>query len=108
MQIQVHTDHNIALHEPLSEHVKNLVEGAMSRFERRITRVEVHLGDENGHRGGRRDKRCTMEARLSGHEPTVVTHHALSVDEALSGAAHKLIAAVQHVVDRSDPHHNRH
>ena len=101
MQIQVHTDHNIALHEPLSEHVKSVVETSMSRFERRITRVEVHIGDENGHRGGRRDKRCTMEARLSGREPTVVTHHALSVDEAVTGAAHKLIAAVTHVVGRT-------
>ena len=37
------------------------------RFSAHITRVEVHLGDENAGKRGSDDKRCMMEARLEGH-----------------------------------------
>lgn len=34
-----------------------------------ISRVEVHLSDEDGKKGGQNDKRCMMEARLDGRQP---------------------------------------
>ena len=36
-------------------------------------RVEVHLSDENGKKQGEADKRCKLEARLSGLAPVGVT-----------------------------------
>ena len=47
MLIQVNTDHNIEGRETLATHVQGVVEDALSRFKDQITRVEVHLSDEN-------------------------------------------------------------
>ena len=47
MQIQINTDHNLRGHESPAESVRAAVEQALSRFSEHITRVEVHLADEN-------------------------------------------------------------
>ncbi|MEO8368415.1 MAG: HPF/RaiA family ribosome-associated protein [Candidatus Solibacter sp.] len=90
MQIQINTDHNIEGHEALAAQVSSVVERALSLVSDHITRVEVHLGDENSAKGGQYDKRCLMEARLEGRQPIAVTHQAATLDEAVDGAADKL------------------
>jgi hypothetical protein len=55
-----------------------------------LTRIEVHISDENAGKSGQRDKRCMMEARPANQKPVAVTHEAGSVDEACAGAAKKL------------------
>ena len=52
MQIQVNTDHNIDGRQRVSEYVRGVVEHAVSHFERQVTRVEVHLSDDNGSKSG--------------------------------------------------------
>ena len=59
-----------------------------------LTRVEVHLNDENAGKSGAQDKRCQMEARIKGHQPLSVTHKAESLDLAVDGAADKLLRAI--------------
>ena len=83
MQIQVNTDHNIEGHEALAAQVRGVVESDLSRFNDHITRVEVHLSDERSHKRGHNDKRCMMEARLAGHQPSAVTHQAATLDQAV-------------------------
>jgi ribosomal subunit interface protein len=90
MQIQIHTDKNIENREGLATHIKTVVEATVDRFSDRITRIEVHLSDENGDKSGQDDKRCMIEARVEGRQPTAVTHHAASVHQAIDGAADKL------------------
>ena len=74
MQVQINTDHNIEGREVLTTQVRGVVEGALTRFSDHITRVEVHLSDENSHKGGQNDKRCMLEARLERRRPVAVTH----------------------------------
>lgn len=100
MQIQIHTDGNIHGRESLTTHVEGVVEGSLSRFRERITRVEVHLGDENGQKSGLEDKRCMMEARIKGRQPTTVTHHATTLDQAIDGAADKLARVIESTLER--------
>lgn len=100
MQILINTDHNIDGHDGLAEHVRGVVEDSLSRFSSRVTRVEVHLSDQNAAKSGPDDKRCMMEARLEHHSPTAVTHLASSVHEAVNGAADKLKRAVEHLVGK--------
>jgi ribosome-associated translation inhibitor RaiA len=104
MQIQINTDHNLQGHESPAESVRAIVEGALQRFSSQITRVEVHLGDENGSKRGRDDKRCMMEARLEGHQPVAVTHHAATLAQAIDGAAEKLIRRLEHTLGRLHNH----
>lgn len=100
MHIQINTDGNIDGTEQLAAHVKGVVESTLSRFGDRITRIEVHLSDQNADKGGQDDKRCMLEARLEGRRPTVVTHQAASLDEAVEGAADKLKRSLESTLER--------
>jgi ribosome-associated translation inhibitor RaiA len=95
MQIQLNTDHNVEGHEALAARVSGAVERALRRFSDHITRVEVHLSDENADKSGEHDKRCLMEARLEGRQPIAVTHQAATLDQAVDGAAEKLTRMIE-------------
>ena len=95
MEIQINTDHNIEGHEALAAQVSSVVEGALSLVSDHITRVEVHLSDENSAKGGQHDKRCLMEARLEGRQPIAVTDEAATMNEAVDGAADKLARLIE-------------
>ena len=70
MQIQVNTDHNIHGHEALAADVTGIVTSALGRLSNHITRIEVHLSDENSNKKHGKDEiRCVMEARLESHRP---------------------------------------
>ncbi|MCD2450583.1 DUF1840 domain-containing protein [Methylicorpusculum oleiharenae] len=70
MQIQINTDHNIEGHEAMAAHVSGIIESALSQVSNHITRVEVHLSDENSDKKrGNDDMLCMMEARIEGHQP---------------------------------------
>lgn len=94
MHVQVTGDGHVKATGALADEVRGAVDEALSKYAARVTRVEVHLGDENSHKTGTRDKRCVMEARLGGLPPIAVTHHAASLPEAIEGAAEKLERAV--------------
>ena len=66
MKIQLNTDVHIDGTEALAAQVSATVEQALKRFSERVTRVEVHLSDENGGKSGQKDQRCMLEARLEG------------------------------------------
>ena len=100
MQIQINTDHNIEGNEAFSQYVRGEVEGALDHVSSHITRVEVHLSDENGGKPGVDDKRCMMEARLEGHQPMAATHHAATVGLAVSGAVEKLNRMIESTLGR--------
>lgn len=93
MQIQINTGRNVESDDRLATDVEDAVRGALGRFEDRITRVEVHLTDENAEKGGR-DSRCVIEARVAGMPPVAVDEKAHSIREAARGAAGKLERAL--------------
>lgn len=97
MQIQVNSDNHIQGDIRLQEWVRTVVESAVEHYQEDLTRVEVHLGDENGHKSGPDDMRCQMEARPKGHQPISVTHKAETLDLAVDGAAEKLSHALEHL-----------
>lgn len=90
MQVVVRTDRTVGGSDELNREVEAEVDSALSRFDERLTRVEVHLGDENADKHGAADKSCTVEARPAGQKPVAVTHHAATSIEALRGALRKL------------------
>jgi len=100
MQILVNSNHTVTGTEALIERVEGIVEDAVAHFADRITRIEVHLSDVNGEKHGAIDKRCMLEARLSGLKPIAVSHQAASMSDALHGAAEKLERALGHAVER--------
>jgi ribosome-associated translation inhibitor RaiA len=100
MTIQLNTDKNIPGDERLESYVSSLIEDELSHFSDQITRVEVHLADENSRKKGENDKRCMLEARLENRQPIAVTSHAKTVDKAVNNALNKLNAAIETIVGR--------
>jgi ribosome-associated translation inhibitor RaiA len=107
MQIQINTDRNIQGHEAVADTVRATVEDALRRFSANITRVEVHLADENADKHGRKDKRCMIEARFEGRPPLAVTHHDETVAQAIDGAAEKMVHMLEHTLGRLQDHRGR-
>jgi ribosome-associated translation inhibitor RaiA len=97
MQIQVNSDNHIQSSIRLEEWVRNTIESTLERYEEDLTRIEVHLRDENGDKPGPHDMRCQLEARPKGHQPISVTHKADTLELAIEGAATKLEHALEHM-----------
>jgi ribosome-associated translation inhibitor RaiA len=91
---------NLQSSEALVAWTERRVQSAMRRFSSRVTRIEVHVADLNGPRGGSADLRCAMEARINGRKPLAVEHRAGDLYAAINGAARKLRAAACRAVDR--------
>lgn len=106
MQINVNTDKTIEHHASLDEHVETVVTAAISRFAEQITRVEVHLSDNNSQKSADGDNRCLMEARVTGYQPIAVSAHAATLHQAIGAAADKLKRAIDSALGRlSDKRH---
>lgn len=100
MQIQVNSDNTVHGDERVAQFVEQEMRAALARYGDRITRLEVHLGDVNGAKRGENDKRCLIEARLSGRKPETVSDHAGSFDAAIRGAAAKLARLLETAVGK--------
>ena len=100
MQINVNTDKTIERHQGLDEHVQSVVGAAVQRFGEQITRIEVHLSDENSEKSADGGSRCTLEARVNGYQPIAVSNHAATLHQAISGAADKLKRSIDSALGR--------
>lgn len=106
MHVQVNTT-GIENKDTLDRWAEQHLQDLLSRFRQDITRVEVHLSDENSEKSGLADKRCTMEARLVSHQPLVVHHDGHNQDEAFRGAAEKLKRIVESTLERARDNRHR-
>jgi len=94
MIIQFNTDNTISETEKVKAPLITLIKDKLDRFSDHITRIEVHLSDENGKKTGNNDIRCLLEARVEGLQPIAVTNDANSKDDAVRGAIDKMKAAL--------------
>lgn len=94
MQIQVYSDNRIENSSKMVEWAQSAAAGKLQRFDEDLTRVTLHINDENGEKAGAQDKRCQIEARARGLQPISVTHKADAVRLAVDGALDKLHAAL--------------
>jgi len=107
MKIQLNTDVHIDGNDALAAQVSATIEQALERFRGHVTRVEVHLSDENGGKGGQKDQRCMLEARLEGRQPVGVTDHAATLEQAVQGATKKLANLLDSTLGRLHDHRER-
>jgi len=101
MQVQVNTDDNIEGRDALTAQVEADIRDGLSRFAGQITRVEVHLSDENAGKGGN-DKRCLLEVRPTGQQPVAVTQQSGTLQEATAGAVQKMQRKLQSTFGRQN------
>jgi len=104
MTIQFNTDKTINGDERTTSYYTNLISEELSKYGSHITRIEVHVSDENGPKEGNNAIRCLMEVRLEGKQPTAVTNQSNSVMLAVSGAIQKMKAILESSLERNSKH----
>ena len=104
MIIQLNADKNLTIHEEYRNKLETLLTEELSRFTDHITRLEVHLSDENGSKSGVNDKRCLLEVRLAGRKPIAVTDIANTHDLSVLGAIAKVKPSLETIFGRLRNH----
>ena len=90
MQVQFNSDSSVMGTENVAERIEARIREKLERFSERLTRIEVHVRDENGSKGGADDKTCVIEARPRGDQPMNVTERASTIDDAARKAVNTL------------------
>lgn len=104
MIVQFNTDKTIKGNERQRDYFTTLIEEELDRHSDHITRIEIHLSDENGIKEGVNDIRCLIEARLRGRQPIVVVDQSDTIEQAMAGAIDKLKASLESILDRISDH----
>ena len=100
MKIQFNTDKNIHGTETLETFVSKKINHSLKHFADKITRIEVHLSDQNANKGGADDIQCKIEARIEGFQPVVVVSKSSSKEKALDVAVNKIKAVLGTVIGK--------
>lgn len=99
MLIQFNSN-NIPVSQELEASLSGFVSKALKRFTNRITRIEVHLEDENSHKGGKNDKRCSIELKAGNLEPIIVTSKSDNIVQAVREAANKSKSSLERTLGK--------
>jgi ribosomal subunit interface protein len=100
MKIQFNTDKNIQGTENLEAFVTESIKSKLKRFADNITRIEVHLTDQNAQKAGTDDIQCKIEARIEGLQPIIATATYSTKEKALTDAIAKIKAALDKVIGK--------
>jgi ribosome-associated translation inhibitor RaiA len=105
MFVQINTDNQILSDAEANERLEQRVRDKLARFEKRLTHVEVHVADVNHQKGNGADKRVSLEARPTGHQPVAVHAEAKRIEDAVTAAANKAVRALEHTFGRIADRH---
>lgn len=94
MLFQFNSDNRVEGDAGTEQRVRELVENRLGHVADRVTRVEVHVGDVNGPRGGAHI-RCAVELRPNGLEPVTGTDTADTIEAAALSATDKAMTALE-------------
>lgn len=101
MQVQVNHDDHVTGREDMEREIALMLEGELDRYADQITRIEVHLSDNNAEKLGDDDKRCLLEARVAGHGQLTASHQTGDMRAAIDGAIDKLLRVLDSSLGKS-------
>ncbi|MCP1676118.1 ribosomal subunit interface protein [Natronocella acetinitrilica] len=101
MQIQINPGPGMQQSDALDEHVSARLERIDRRFGERLTRIEVHMTDVNGPKGGE-NKRVKLEARPRGLDPVLAEATEESAYDAVNSAVDKLESVLASLFGKQD------
>lgn len=100
MHIQINSDKNIDININSKQIYKSKTEKKLERFENIISRIEVHLSDENAEKSGLNDKKCLIEARMQNRQPIIVTDTSDVIEKSFASALNKLTRKLDTIVGK--------
>ncbi|MGZ0017807.1 HPF/RaiA family ribosome-associated protein [Yeosuana sp. AK3] len=100
MKIQFNTDKNIQGTEMLESYVSEKINHKLKHFSDKVTRIEVHLSDQNTHKSGPDDIQCKIEARIEGLQPVLVVSKNSTKEKSLDDAINKMKASLDTIMGK--------
>jgi len=100
MKIQLNTDKNIKGTEKLEAFVSEKINSSFKRFAGKITRIEVHLSDQNAQKTSSDDMQCKIESRVEGMQPIIVTGKSNTKEKAINDAIGKMKGALNTAIGK--------
>ena len=100
MILQFNTDNNIEGTEALEQMASEKIQRDLKHYLDHITRLEVHLSDQNADKAGADDIQCRIEARVQGKKPVITTARDRSKEAAISEASDKMKAALRTMIGK--------
>lgn len=100
MKIQLNTDKNIEGSASLELFVSETINNKLKRYSDKITRVEVHLSDQNAHKSGVDDIQSKLEVRIEGINPILSTGKGNTTEKALNDSIEKMKAALDTIIGK--------
>lgn len=100
MTIQVNTDKNIQGTENLEMFIGEKLRGSLKHLADHVSRIEVHLSDQNADKGGADDIQCKLEARVEGRQPVIVVSQSDIKEKAIIEATDKLKATLGSIIGK--------
>lgn len=100
MTIQINTDKTINGDEKMQDYFSSKIKQSLKWYQSHITRIEVHLKDENANKDGLNAVSCLLEARLEGRQPIVASNQADNIELALTGAITKIEIVIETIIGR--------
>ena len=104
MLVQIHTDKNIEGGSRFSEYFSAEIKEKLARFNEIVTRIEVHVTDQNGSKTSPNDKKCVIEARIEKKQPIAVTAHGDTAEKTFSQALEKVQRVLETTVEKIKAH----
>lgn len=101
-RVQFNSANDVNGDDAVNEAISASLRSKLSRFEPRLTRIEVHFSDENGPRSSSDEIRCMIEARPKGSGPVSVTGTGTNVEQAASVAASKMVSLLDSQFGKAD------
>ena len=84
--------------------LSNEIKNELARFYEIVTRIEVHVSDENGNKSTPNDKKCVIEARVEKKQPFAVTATADSPEKAFFEALEKMQRVLDTTLEKIKEH----
>jgi ribosome-associated translation inhibitor RaiA len=104
MKVQFNTNNTIDGDARLEAFFSDMISKKLNRYDSHITRVEVHISDENGKKEAPNDIKCLLEARFEGRQPIAVSAQEDTIEKAVSASIEKMKAALESVLGRLQDH----
>ena len=99
MIFQFNSDNQTPADSGVADQMETLVRARLEHVSDRLSRVEVHVGDVNGPRGGS-DIRCAIELRPEGMQPISASDEAPNIEAAVASATDKALTAFNRQVGK--------
>ncbi len=95
MKILINSDKTIHSSASMQDNLKDILNRELTSYQTKLSRIDVHLTDQNGVKEGVNDILCLIEAHIDGRPSTLASQQADTLELAFSAALDHLVSSLE-------------